>query len=49
MKDLILFLKQEDNSMYLYYRDEVSEDSRLKCSMKKSSAKQGNNGCKIGF
>ena len=50
MKDLILFLKQEDDSMYLYYLDEASEDSRLKkSSMKKSSAKQGNNGCKIVF
>ena len=50
MKDLILILKQEDDSMYLYYLDEVSEDSRLKkSSMKKSPAKQGNNGCKIGF
>ena len=50
MKDLILFLKQEDDSMYLYYLDEASEDSRLKkSSMKKSPAKQGNNGCKIGF
>ena len=50
MKDLILFLKQEDDSMYLYYLDEASEDSRLKkSSMKKSPAKQENNRGKIGF